>query len=499
MLMKSTKNEKLNKVSLEAIIWIQFLILIVLLLFRFLYESFVFQPDSLIYPFCCLFGVLTIWVFWSWSTLTKSLFNPYLLFFLSAILFNGGNALLEIFHVNEDGIIGGLKESTYYYYYSSKNILETLLLVLIGLAAFHLGGLISLATFTVKSLKDKNFNKTRLLSKNTYKLGLRLFFISLFPAIFVLRNSISVVLSSGYNSLYHQETGTGLSVVPSILADFLVPASLFILAGSKEKPRGRLLAAIVIFIYAITRFFLGQRNQAVMPLISFAWLWHKWINPIPKLFLLSTGSLITFIILPLIAITRNTAGQDRLSINFLLESFSSIDNPVIASISEMGGSMYTVAYTLQLVPSERDFQMGTDYFYALFTIIPNIFGKRHPTIARGLAEHWLTEQVDPYFASSGGSYGFSFIAEAYLNFGWFGAPIALGVIGFLFTKLTLWAVKSSNPAKMAMVASFVSFFLFYPRAESALVVRGLVWYSLIPYLSVYVLNRSSSKEIAKLD
>ncbi|HIK03582.1 MAG TPA: O-antigen polysaccharide polymerase Wzy family protein [Trichormus sp. M33_DOE_039] len=492
MLMNATKTVKPNTYDLVIIITIQCFLLIALILFRFLYEPFNYQPESLIYPFCCILCGLTIWSFWSWYLLTKSLFNPYTLFLLSAFLFNAGQAMLEIFHLNENGL-GNWYLTLDVPSLSSDTLLNTIFLVIIGFGAFHLGALISLATFKVKH----PIQSTHTNDRYCYVIGSRLLCISFLPAIVVLKETITYVMSSGYSSLYQQESATSFNAAPQVLADFIIPSSLFLLAGSKHKPQGRLISVSIIILYAIVRFFSGERNQAVMPLIALAWLWHQVIKPIPKTFLISIGSLILFIIFPLVAITRNTVGEDRLSIDFLLEAFSSIDNPFIASISEMGASMLTVAYTLQIVPRDREFQMGADYFYALFTLIPNIFGKLHPSVARGLPNHWLTEQLNPYTAAMGGSYGFSFIAEAYLNFGWIGTPITLGIIGFLYIKLMLWANTSCDHAKMAMLASFISFFLFYARAESAMVVRPLVWYSLIPYIGVCWLNNSELKRLRK--
>ncbi|PMB51366.1 oligosaccharide repeat unit polymerase [Fischerella thermalis CCMEE 5201] len=495
--MNAIKTLKPNKSNLEIIIGLQCFFLVVLILFRFQYEQFNSHAESLIYPFSCILCGMNVWSFWSWYILTKSLFNPYLLFLLSAFLFNGGQAILEVLYIHKSGNLTAWELSDQLPPLSSETILNTLFLVIIGLGALHLGALISLGTAKVKSSSCGSKITVLVSSKNSYLIGKRLLWIALFPALFILRDAVLIVLTSGYHSLYQQDFETSYSAAPSILADFLIPGSFFLLAGSKEKSKSRLTSVIVIVIYATIRFFLGQRNQAVMPLVSLAWIWHHLIRPIPKTFLLSIGSLILFIIFPLVATTRNTAGQDRLSISFLLETFSSIDNPIIATISEMGGSMLTISYTLEIVPKDREFQMGTDYLYALFTLIPNVFGKLHPTVARGLPNHWLTEQINPNIAYMSGSYGFSFIAEAYLNFGWIGAPIALGVIGFLIVKLTSWAVKFRDPAKMAMIASFLSFFLFYARAESATVVRPLIWYSLIPYLGVCLLNHSSSKRLTR--
>ena len=91
--------------------------------------------------------------------------------------------------------------------------------------------------------------------------------------------------------------------------------------------------------------------------------------------------------------------------------------------------------------------------------------------------------MDPSFASQGGGFGYSFIAEAYLNWGW-GAPLFLGLVGFLFAKLIVWACREGAPARLAAVASFTGFVLFWARGEAIDVVRPLVWYALIPYLMI---------------
>ena len=497
MLMNAEKPIKLNKDRLEVIIGLQCFIIVALIIFRLVYQPLFFRQESLIYTFCCVLCVTTFWYFWSWHLVTKSLFNPYPIFLLSAFLFNGGKAFLEVFHINED-VMENWQLASDLLPLASETVIDTLFLIIIGLSGLHLGALISLAKLKVKSYKSDSNNSLFILNnKKSRIVGWRLICVSILPAIVVIGNTMSIVLSSGYTALYQVDSATSYSAGPAIIADFLIPGSFFLLAGSKDNRKHQLTSLFIVCFYTGIRFILGQRNQAVMPLISFAWLWHKLIKPIPKTFLLSIGSLM-LLILPLVSAMRNTVGEDRFSISFLQETFSSINNPVVTSISEMGGSMLTVGYILELVPSQKEFQAGADYFYALLTLIPNFFGKLHPTIARGLPEHWMTEQINPHFHNAGGSYGFSFIAEAYLNFGWIGAPIALGVIGFLFTKLVLWAVTSSeDPAKMAMVASFLSVFLFYPRAESALIVRGLVWYSLIPYLWVHLIKSSSSKAMKK--
>ncbi|MEG3971430.1 O-antigen polysaccharide polymerase Wzy [Microcoleus sp. T2B6] len=484
--MNRAPNIRADKVSL-LVLAAHCFIVASLNLFYLLYDLWGLEAESLIYPTCCLFMALAIWTYWSWYLVTQSLFNPYLLFFLSAVLFNGGQALLEVFHMNPEGILDG--ELT------SESLLKTLFFVLLGLSSFHLGGLISAVHGKVRGAKAKQKKDLETVRKDTSKVGWTFFSISFLPSLIVIQQTISIVLSGGYFSLYQQDDATSFSAAPQILSDFLVPASLFILASSTKIPKSQFISASVIVVYVATRFFLGQRNQAVMPLIAFAWLWNKMIYPIPKTLLFGVGGFLGFIVLPLVGATRNSAGQDRLSADSLLQTLSSMNNPVAEIISEMGGSINTVAYTLELVPKVHGYNLGADYFYALLTLIPNLFWKIHPTIERGTCGKWLTRQIKPSFAARGGSLGFSFIAEAYLNFGWAGGLIALGLLGFLVGKLTLWATRSENPAKMAMVASFLSFFMFYARSDSISQIRSLVWYSQIPYGSVRLLGWLRSKKL----
>jgi oligosaccharide repeat unit polymerase len=175
---------------------------------------------------------------------------------------------------------------------------------------------------------------------------------------------------------------------------------------------------------------------------------------------------------------------------FWTDSWRTIDNPAINSISEMGGSMKTVAYSLQLVPSVRQYDYGRSYIYALLTIFPNLFWKVHPTMSHGQLSDWLIREVDPYVASRGGGLGFSFIAEAYVNFGWIGGALQLALLGFLLSRLMVRVDKTSQPHELAAVACVLAFLLLYVRNEAATITRGLVWYALAPYLLVCILGRS---------
>lgn len=477
--------------SVEVLL-VHLLVLGLLVVLCALRDSVGVPPDMVIRPACMALIAISIWSLWSWYRVTGGYFDPYVLFWISAVLFNGGQAFLEIFSLNENGLLAGVL--------SSEIVLRTLILVILGLATFHLGGLTAVAAARGFGRKNNSFRQDLGMATNSRIVGWGLLAVSFIPAIFLIREAAQTVTDFGYIGLYQREGAVGFEAAPAVLGAFLVPASLFLLAGSKEHRLGRIVSAAIIYIYFLTHMFLGSRSAAAMPLVAYAWIWHRHIRPLSISLLLGAGVVLLAIFFPLIQLIRNLSGEDRFSLPFLVETLLNLEHPAVAVLSEMGGSMGTVAHTIDLVPGARLYDLGTGYIYAFSTIVPNLFWDIHPAVAHGLAGNWLTWMVDPFTARMGGGLGYSFIAEAYLNFGWFGAPIVLGVIGFLFGKYLCWGERVPDPARLAAVAAFLAFFLKFARSETATVIRPLVWYSLFPYLLVRVLgwHRSLKRRPASL-
>ncbi len=156
---------------------------------------------------------------------------------------------------------------------------------------------------------------------------------------------------------------------------------------------------------------------------------------------------------------------------------------VTQSISEMGGSFQTVGYTLDLVPTYKSHDPLV-YAYAASTIVPNVGTDVHPAIAHGMPNRWLVEMVNPYIASRGGGYGYSFIAESYLAFGWLGVALVPFAVGWGYVRFIDWATKSGRVERFAAVATFGAFVTFWVRNDSTFLFRPFVWYALIPYVAV---------------
>ena len=106
-----------------------------------------------------------------------------------------------------------------------------------------------------------------------------------------------------------------------------------------------------------------------------------------------------------------------------------------------------------------------------------------------LAEHraFMGRQV----AAQGGSIGYSFVADAFLNFGALGVPLFSLLLGWGMVRFWRWA--DGRVGRLAVVATFVPHLLFSARAEIDVLPRPLVWYGFVPY-ALYLLIRRSIEE-----
>lgn len=481
------------------VLLINSLLLFVLLSFFALVQSnptFDLPAESMIPRVSVVLLAVVIWSLISWRAVTGSFFNPYALFLIAAALFNGGQVFLDIFHLVDEHYVTtyapGLDVRDKF---SSETYLQALFLVTLGYVAFHTGGLLSASSYRLVSPREEATGSELLTARALRLVAWGLLAVSLIPFLVVAKVGLALAWTSGYQG-YLRDFGESVPGAPRILAFFLVPSCLFLLAGSRKIKTNIAISVSILLAYSTTLFLVGNRQFAAMLLISFAWVYERCIRPVSRVSLLLVSGLMIFIIFPLLAAVRGVTGENRFSLEVLSDTIQLNGNPIVASISEMGFSMMTVAYTISFAPSYWDFKMGETYLYSLLGVLPNLFWDVHPATTHAALDDWLVQAVAPSVGNLGAfSFGYSFIAEAYINFGWVGAPFALGVIGYLLGKLMVWADRSADPAKIAMVGAFTSFFLIYARGNTLEIARPIVYYALIPYLAVYLLRMMLSKDL----
>jgi oligosaccharide repeat unit polymerase len=467
---------KLQRSSLVYVLVIQAIVTLAVSVLPALRE---FTPVDMVYPQCVALLGLFLWSLFSSYVSLRSLFEPYVLFLISAFLFNAGQPMLEAIGLTPSiGMLNGM--------FSSPRMTQTLYLVMVCLAWMHLGGLLAALAWPPLDRPGGEMPVVTAptTARNLRQLGWLFLAVAFVPTVYITTKAFAIVVARGSMGFYQQQAAVGVSALPDLVSQLIVPGGLFLLAGAERRTLHVRVASAALITYSLAWFFLGARSSGAMVLCAYVWLWSRTVRPIRGRLLAIGGAIVMVVVFPLVRVFRGLTGEDRWNPALVAERYSQIDNPAVAIVTEFGYSMVTVAHTVELVPAERAHGLGEGYAYGALSVVPNFFWDIHPTIARGLACKWLVERVEPLTAATGGGIGYSCIAEAYLEFGWYGAPLVMAVIGFGAAAAALWARRSGDPARLAAMATFLAFFLRFPRDESASVVRPLVWYVAIPYLIV---------------
>jgi oligosaccharide repeat unit polymerase len=452
------------------------------------------SDGSLLYAASVILLLQLGWSLLSWRLVTGSVFDPYGIFVVAAMVFNAGAAYLYLIHRDTSGLM--ILDLSF----PADVTVRTLLFIFLCMGAFH-GGALLLAWTRGAPL----FPGPRAVARQSPSaaeirfVGWAFILVAAVPTVVQLKNAIGVVLTSGYFGLYQVDHATGLQAGTQFFSSFIVPGALVLLAGSRESRRGRLIAGAVIGLYVGIQLFLGARYPAAGALIAYVWLWHRAIRPLPRFLILGTAVVLFGVVFPLIGMTRDKANADAPYPDETQIATSGGGLSPIGVLNETESTTSTIADTMLLVPAQRDYDRGAQYLYAASSLMPNLFWDLHPAVKHGYAGDWVTWIVDPAFAASGGSLGYSFIAEAYLNWGWVGGPLFLGLVGFLLAKLFYWGCATGDPAKLMVAACFLNFVIFWARGEALNVVRPLVWYALVPYLLVLLVAYLNRRQLGPRD
>jgi len=415
----------------------------------------------------------SVWFIWSSAKARGSLLEPYGLFLIAALLFHVGQLWLLAFRASNPMSV--LEK------FSDETLARATWQIMLGLAVLHFGALLATRRTHVPLVPDDRGTSSRVAAARS--VGWGLLAISVIPMAIQIRSALSVAATGGYSALYQQDAAIGLDSSVSRLSVFAIPAVMLLIASSIGSAMRATIPGLAIAAYTVSMLAVGGRYHALMPALMFLWLFDRFVVRISRIWLV-TGALVVFVVvIPVTQATRNeTASSETLG----MQIWNATGRPtaqVTQSISEMGGSFQTVGYTLDLVPTYKSHDPLV-YAYAASTIVPNVGTDVHPAIAHGMPNRWLVEMVNPYIASRGGGYGYSFIAESYLAFGWLGVALVPFAVGWGYVRFIDWATKSGRVERFAAVATFGAFVTFWVRNDSTFLFRPFVWYALIPYVAV---------------
>ena len=443
-----------------------FLLFFIYTLYYFLYVSNPGQSDLRVMGLFC-FAQLCL-TYYKWARIHKVAFDAYSVFLVAAYAFCTGQIILNFF-----GVIIAKRSLITDHDYPTSLLFTVLYLTMSFLYAFDIG--VNICDSSRKEKKHTiNYD-----AESSYgiirKVSSVVAFLTFPFFIYLLIINFIAVRTEGYLGLYNTDS----SRIAEVLSELFIPAILCMFVISeltgKNIKRNRILLILFVFI---PPFILGGRSEAVIiaaiALIVYS-LVHK-IN-LKSLILLSLAAYAMLVIFH--GISESRADNDKTAIEALAEEEDG-NNPAVATIAEMGWSMYPAIETYRIVPQRYPFRYGKSYLFAFTTIIPNLgFWTYHPAKKESTLGEWLQDFNGLTFGP-----GYSFVAEAYANFGWAGFffMIILGYAYALFFSNINKYTLLKDPILFIISLIMLWFLIKTVRNSFINVVRAFFYYSLPFYL-----------------
>lgn len=416
------------------------------------------QPTMQVLSVLGWFGLLQlVYCILSWLKRGNQFISPYVIFLIALYVFSIGQSFLWAFDLNSERTLVG------YYEITVSDIFESQVLSLIMLAFFHIG-----ASYYIT--KRRKGSEHVFMEGNVHRLkviGWILFAISVIPYVSETNDDMLLSMAKGYGAIYG-EGKVGLDNLSSFIAGYFIPSviCLFIAYKNNEKIRFFIVAILLVNIVAIL--LTGGRSNAVILLAVLVIMYNYLVRKFSKKWLL-IGFFAVFAMLQVLSFVGSVRTERGRSAS--LEGLKFENNAAIDAIAEMGGSMFCLIKTKEIVPSQESYRYGKSYLYSFTTLIPNLnIWTIHPAKKEANLSDWLTEKLGVGFGT-----GFSMCAEAYINFGYLCFVVFFFWGWFLssvFGKIEI-STETKNYALMAFLLILFWYFMKLPRNNFINLVRPI--------------------------
>jgi hypothetical protein len=310
-----------------------------------------------------------------------------------------------------------------------------------------------------------------------------------FPCVLLTAfTAASRSVTEGYGAMYDVKEG-GLSAYIQLLGGGFVCASSALLACAQFRVQlARIawaLSAVVLVLYLGA----GFRTFPLMLLCALLYIRHSFIRPFSMRDWLLLGST-AFVVSSIVVVIRSASGLERFSAEGITTAVTSSESSWIEDrLCPFGETFRAVAVTVDSVPDRRDYEMGKTFLWG--TIVPFPFAPRVAAVFWDVPESpaiWLTRQVSEREFRQGRGMGFSHFAEAYLNFGRYGALMYL-ILGWLLGRGIFWAHSDRSDSWVGglLQSQIIGALIFWTRGELAHVSRPVVM-GLLLLSGLYWLN-----------
>jgi oligosaccharide repeat unit polymerase len=353
----------------------------------------------------------------------------------------------------------------------------SVLYVIASLFAFEIGLLVSMTRWRSVSQRadglqlDKAYDEGE---THLYMGGLLLFGISM---MMILSNLVFAgagsFFSGSYSKYFLLNNDTRLLATGLY---FLMPVSIIIgLCGTDSKKQIRNISLLFVFL-SIIYLWLGDRGDFFFFAAAFVFAWRRLNYKLPRS-ILFVGFIVAFLLTSFVGEFRQ---HDRTDLHAEALSEAATKVSLVSSLVEMGGSIRTLAGTVALVPEKFSFRFGETYINALLRIVPNLWVIRN-TSDKDLSpesmspNHWITIRMNEHVFKRGGGYGFSAVAEPYLNFGSWGIALYFFLLGFFLVDFDYRTLRLRDRHLIAACSIVMMALLVTVRNDYENFLRPAVW------------------------
>lgn len=289
-----------------------------------------------------------------------------------------------------------------------------------------------------------------------------------------LWNILPSVISGGYSELYTELNSYSKmgQFLPLIAGWFPIALLMKYAVNAKDNPRVSKRFAIILWAYIVINLYIGGRSGAVMMVLAFFITKQYLVKPIRKKMILPfcLGGYVFIGLLNTIAQIRLQTNRSIMDVFYTF--FTSTSSVIGDFIGELGWSMSSLVWTMDL--GGDVFRKGTSYLFAFTAIIPNLgFWKVHPAAVYSNLGEWMQSALG---RTTG--LGYTFVAETYANFWWFGL-IMMFLFGCIASKL-LSGINKEN-AKYNIKRTFIIIMFFssvlksFVRSQFSAIMRPLIF------------------------
>ena len=408
--------------------------------------------------------IILVYCIYSWYVITKTLFCPYIIFLSFFVFFNFGQCLMWSIGIHSSNEIGKIAMYEALPPPIMIEIAKTQLYICLCILFFHLGAL-----FCYKPQRNviKNNNK-EIYYEAIYKISILIGAIAIPITLYRGINLLKHALQYGYASLYYSDT-INTSGISMIIEIFFFPALVGILIGSKYKKRVVTKVYIIFAIYLILNLLQGDRGSWIYKIITLIWLSHcfyKRINFKKAIKLLSISIIGLYCVYALMSLRG--VGLSNVSFEDIKNAFDFKNSPIIAALFEMGNSM-TIMIILLSVGSGI-WTYSNSYLVSILGLITT--RTLEPLgLDLILIDNWFSQD---YLGIKWGA-GFSMIGEAFLNYGFYLAPLILIFIGYFIGSVLYIKNNDSaknHPLKYFFVATSLAALVGWSRGTSLMFIRN---------------------------